>query len=255
MKNKFNISNFTPLIVFFIFILIWQSNVYIFNIPKYLIPAPLDIVNNINDNFRLLLIDSSITLLEALLGFVVGCSFGFVFAVLFSSSPLLEKGLYGYFIAFQTIPIIAIAPLLVLWFGNGLWGKIVMSAFVCFFPVVVNTTLGFKYVDKNSIDLMKILNARKSEIFFRLRLPSAMPYLFTALKISASLSVIGAIVSELAGAKQGIGFRIIISSYRLDTAMMFSAILFASLISLFFAKIVLLIEKKVFFWKKFNINN
>jgi NitT/TauT family transport system permease protein len=236
-------------------LLLWEFVIYILNVPIYLVPAPSDIFINIYKNITLLLIDSGVTLLEAVLGFCVGCSVGFIWAVLFAHSPFLEKNFYGYFVAFQTIPVIAIAPLLVLWFGNGLFGKVIMSAFICFFPVVVNTTLGFKYVDKNAIDLMRIFNANKKETFFKLRLPSAMPYIFTALKISASFSVIGAIVSELAGAKQGIGFRIIISSYRLDTPMMFSAIFFASVISLLFAKSVSLIEKRVFFWRKFNNNN
>jgi NitT/TauT family transport system permease protein len=189
-----------------------------------------------------------VTLIEAILGFLVGCSFGFILAIIFVYFKTLKMSFYPYAIALKTIPIIAIAPLLIVWFGNGLFSKIVMSALICFFPMVVNTVRGLSSVDSDTLDLFNSLNANKIQIFFKLRLPTSLPYVFSALKISTTLSVIGAIVGELSGANIGIGYIILVSSYKMQTKVLFAAITSSAIGGILFFAVIGLIEKEILRW-------
>lgn len=243
------ITSFLPPFFFFCVLLIaWETIVSIFKVPAYLVPRPLSVFATIMKNFAALIKDTGITLFEAICGFLLGALIGFLIAVLFAHSRPIESSVYPYFVALQSVPIVAIAPLLVLWFGNGLAGKIIMSSIVCFFPVVINMTIGLRSADKEIFNLLKLMGATRLQIFKVLSLPSSLPFLMSALKISASLSIIGAIVAEIAGARQGIGFRIVVSSYQTDTKMMFAAIVFAALAGIGFFKTIGIIEKKVLFW-------
>jgi len=241
-----------PVLFFVLVIIIWEAVIKMFNVPQYFIPAPSIIVATIYNSFFSLLKDTGITLLEAVLGFLLGGGIAFVVAVIFTHSRIIEKSINPYFVGLQAVPIIAVAPLLVVWFGNGLLGKVIMAAFICFFPIVVNTTVGLKRIDPDAMDLLHTYSANKKQIFLKLRLPSCLSFLFSALKISATLSVVGAIVAELAGAKAGIGFRIIISSYRMDTPMMFASIIFAALSGISFFFVVTIIERRFLSFKQTN---
>jgi NitT/TauT family transport system permease protein len=187
--------------------------------------------------------DSAVTLFEAVLGFMLGTLLAFFVAVLFVHSQIIERSVSPYFVALQAVPIVATAPLLIIWFGNGLFSKVVMAAMICFFPMVVNSAAGLKSISENELDLMRLFSANPSQIFFKLRLPASLPFLFSGLKISATLSVIGAVVAELAGATKGLGFQILISSYQTDTPFLFAAVLFSALIGILFFSSVVLLEK------------
>lgn len=241
---------FLPVLFFLGILAIWEGFVFIFNIPQYLLPKPTNIFSEIVINFNSLLKHTGITMSEAIIGFLLGNILGFVAAVIFSHSETAEKGLYPYAIALKTTPILAMAPLLVLWFGTGIISKIVASAVVCFFPILVNTVKGLKSVDKDYLDLLKSFSARKYQILIKLRLPNSLPYIFSALKISTGLAVVGAIVGEFVGAREGIGFIILISTYHLETVKMFAAIIMSALGGMLFFWIISLIEKKVIFWQK-----
>jgi len=232
-----------PLIFLILFITVWELTVRIFKIPQYLIPSPSMVGITILKNFTSLLFDSAVTLFEAVLGFLLGTIFAFIIAMVFVHSRIIEKSVSPYFVALQAVPIVATAPLLIIWFGNGILSKIVMAALICFFPMVVNSTAGLKSISTDELDLMHLFSASRFQIFFKLRLPASLPFLFSGLKISAILSVIGAIVAELAGAEKGLGFQILISSYQTDTPVMFAAIIFSSLIGILFYNTVILIEK------------
>jgi NitT/TauT family transport system permease protein len=236
--------------VFFIAVVIvaWEFIVYLFSIPQYLLPAPSVIAVDLAQSFSSLLYHAGITLTEAFLGFIIANLLGVLVAVAFSRSKTLEKGLYPFAIALKTTPIIAMAPLLILWFGNGIASKVAAAAFVSFFPAIVNTTKGLRSIDVEALDLFKSLSASKWQIFSKLRFQTALPYIFSALKISTSLAVIGAIVGEFVGANKGIGFVILVSSYHLDIVRMFSAVIVAALMGIIFFGIVALIEKRVVFW-------
>ncbi len=239
-----------PVIFFLIIILLWELAVIGFNIHNYLLPAPHQIGLQIAKSWKSLLADTGITMLEAVLGFILGCGIGILTAIGFAHSRTMEMSMYPYAIALKTIPIIAIAPLLILWFGNGIFAKIVMAALICYFPAIVNTTKGLKSVSQESLDLMQSLSATKWQIFTKLRLPISLPYIFSALKISATLAVIGAIVGELAGANRGIGYVILIASYRIETNMLFAAIAASALGGIAFFGLICLLEKYILYWQE-----
>ena len=241
---------FFPILFFLAILISWEFFVFIFNVPEYLLPKPTEIFSEIAINFNSLLKHTEITMLEAVIGFSLGNILGFIAAVIFSHSETVEKGLYPYAIALKTTPILAMAPLLVLWFGTGIVSKIIASSIVCFFPILVNTVKGLKSVDKDYLDLLKSFSAKKHQIFIKLRLPNSLPYIFSALKISTGLAVVGAIVGEFVGAKEGIGFIILTSTYHLETVKMFAAIIMSALGGILFFYLINLIEKYIVFWQK-----
>jgi NitT/TauT family transport system permease protein len=173
-----------------------------------------------------------ITAFESIVGLSLGVAFGVLLAVIFVYSKTVEMSMYPYAIALKSVPIVAIAPLLIVWFGNGLLPKIIIAAIISFFPVVVNTTKGLRSIDAEAYDLFDSLSASRSQLFFKLRVPTSLPYFFAALRISATLAVIGAIVGEFAGSDKGLGFLILISSHRLETVDMFVGILLSSALGL-----------------------
>ena len=239
-----------PILFFVTILATWEIFVMIFAIPEYLLPKPTKIISEIILNFNSLLRHTIITMIEIFFGFLIGNVLGFLGAVIFAHSKTIEKGLYPYAIALKTTPILAIAPLLVLWFGTGMISKIVAAAVVCFFPILVNTVKGLKNIDDEYLDLLRSFSASKYQIFTKLRLPNSLPYIFSALKISTGLAVVGAIVGEFVGAKEGIGFVILISTYHLETATMFAAIIMSALGGILFFYLINLIERKIIFWQK-----
>jgi len=231
----------------------WEFIVRGFGIPEYLLPRPTVVIARLFTGNGLLMEHVGYTALEAGLGFVLGVGFGIFLAVVFVHSRTLELGIYPYAIALKTVPIVAIAPLLVVWCGNGLLPKIIIAALISFFPVVVNTTKGLHSVGAEAFDLFDSMSATRSQIFFKLRVPSALPYLFAALRISSTLAVIGAIVGEFSGADRGLGFFITVSSQRLETVDMFVGIILSSLLGILFFCGVAVVEKLVVPWERGNL--
>jgi NitT/TauT family transport system permease protein len=239
-----------PALVFVVcVVLVWEFIVRGFSIPEYLLPAPSVVLHRLLSIRIGLLAHVGYTALESALGFLLGTAFGIMLAVIFTRSRTLELGIYPYAIALKTVPIVAIAPLLVVWFGNGILPKVIVAAIISFFPVVVNTTKGLRNVDAEAFDLFDSMSATPSQVFFKLRVPSALPYLFAALRISSTLAVIGAIVGEFSGADRGLGFFITISSQRLETVDMFVGILMSSLLGIGFFYAIALLEKIVVPWE------
>jgi len=243
--NKHNRWIF-PIITLIVVLIFWEVIVQLADIPIYQLPAPSKIFATIIQNLASLIKDTTITFIEAILGFLLANILSIIIAIGFTHSEIFERSFYPYAIALKSIPIIAIAPLLVLWFGYGLLGKIVMAAIISFFPLVVNATLGLKSANQEYIDLMKSLSANKRQILFKLRFHIAIPYIFSALKISSTLSVVGAIIGEMTGAKQGIGFVILMASYNINTPMLFAAIIFASALGIIFFGLMSITES-IFF--------
>lgn len=238
-----------PFIIFILIIVLWEIIVVSFNVPDYLLPAPTEVVKKGIELKSSILKDTFITMSEAILGFIFGCCIGILTAIAFAHSRTLELSFYPYAIALKSIPIIAIAPLIILWFGNGIAPKIVISALVCFFPAIVNTVKGLKAIDENALDLFKSLSASRWQIFKMLRFPNSVPYIFSALKISSTFSIIGAIVGEFAGADEGLGFFIIQSSYWMRTTDMFVAIIIISVVGILFFWFIGFIERLVLKWQ------
>lgn len=228
----------------------WEIAVFLLEVPGYLLPPPSVIFNELGTNFSVLLGHMGITMLAAVLGYSLANTIGFSAGVIFAHSKTIEKGIYPYAIALKTTPVIAMAPLLVLWFGTDLESKIATAALICFFPIIVNTVKGLTSIDADSLDLFKSYSASTWQIFIKLRLRTSLPYVFSALKISTGLSVVGAVVGEFVGANKGIGYLILVSSYHLETSTMFAAIMMSALGGVTFFAIISLVEKKVIFWQK-----
>ncbi|MBL8056077.1 MAG: ABC transporter permease [Anaerolineales bacterium] len=202
--------------------------------------------------WQILLEAALFTWREALAGFVVGSLVGFLLGVVFVHSPLLERGLMPYVVASQTVPLLAIAPMVVIWgsrLGWPAWASVtIISAYLTFFPVAINTLRGLNSPEPTALELMRSYAATRRQILWKLRLPAALPYLFTALKISASVSVIGAIVGELpSGIPDGLGRALLTFSYYYITGpeKLYAAILFSALLGLTFVVLVMLVERLV----------
>jgi NitT/TauT family transport system permease protein len=239
-----------PLIVGLLVLAAWQAIVMAARIPEYLLPAPTAIFANID---RTLLIQLGVTFVEALIGFLIASTVAFGCAILFVRFTVLEQGLFPIAIAVKTTPIVAVAPLLVIWLGTGWWSKIVAVILICFFPVLVNAVKGLKAADAEYRELFQTLGATRAQEFRKLRIPYCLPYLFSALKISSSLAIVGAIVGEFVGATQGLGYLIMISSAHLETATLFAAIAAAALAGIIMFYAIGWTEQRVIFWHSGNI--
>lgn len=243
-------QSFIPVIVFVGIFSFWEFIVLTTHYPEYLLPRPSLIFRELISNFDTLIYHAGITLFEAIAGFLIANVLAFLVAIIFAHSQKTELGLQPFVVALQTTPIIAMAPLLVIWFGTGIGSKIAAAAVVSFFPTIINGTKGLKAIEENMLDLFKSLSATPWQIFVKLRLPNSLPFLFSAFKTSAALSVIGAIVGEFVGANKGIGYIILISTYHMETVTMFTGIIMSAATGMLFFWVIRLIEKKVVFWQK-----
>ena len=234
-----------PLVFGVLLLATWQAVVTFEHIPEYLLPSPTAIIETVD---RSLAVSFAVTFIEALTGFLIASGLAFVIAVIFVRFHTLEEGLFPIAIAAKTTPIVAIAPLLVIWLGTGWWSKIVAAILICFFPVLVNTVKGLKAADLEYRELFETLEASRAQEFRKLRIPFCLPYLFSALKISSSLAVVGAIVGEFVGATQGLGYLIVISSAHLETATLFSAVFAAALGGIAMFYVIGWTERKLIFW-------
>jgi NitT/TauT family transport system permease protein len=235
----------TPLIFAVLSLAAWQAIVMATAIPEYLLPAPSAIFANID---RTLAVQLAVTFVEAVIGFLIASVLAFGCAVMFVRFHTLEQGLFPIAIAVKTTPIVAVAPLLVIWLGTGWWSKIVAVILICFFPVLVNAVKGLKAADAEYRELFQTLGASQAQEFRKLRIPYCLPYLFSALKISSSLAIVGAIVGEFVGATQGLGYLIMISSAHLETATLFAAIAAAALAGITLFYVIGWTEERVIFW-------
>lgn len=238
------------LLVLVAFLVIWELIVLAFEIPGYLLPPPTAIVRAMWENAGSFSYHLSVTLLEAVLGFIVANAVGFGVGLLFAQSMVAERAMMPYAILLKTTPIIALAPLLVLWFGIGLLSKVVTAALISFFPIVVSATNGLRSVPQEAVDLLASLSASPWQVFRFMRFPYSLPYLFAALKISSSLSVVGAVVGEFVGANKGLGYVILVSSYHLETSKMFAAIVLLGIAGIAFYWSISWLERVALFWRE-----
>jgi NitT/TauT family transport system permease protein len=240
-----NRAVFTPIAFILGLMAAWQALVAGLGIPEYLLPSPSIIIATVE---RSLLVEIAYTAGEALCGFLIASVLAFMAAVLFVRFRTVEQGLFPLAITLKTTPIVAIAPLLVLWLGTGWWSKVAAAVLISFFPVLVNTVKGLKAPEADFHDLFRTMRAEPGQIFRKLRVPYCLPYFFSALKISSSLAIVGAIVGEFVGAEHGLGYLIIISSAHLETATVFQAIGAAALIGIAMFYFLEFVERRIVFW-------
>ena len=230
-------------------IVLWQLVVWGFSVPTFMAPSPIAVIGAFKANAGTLFANFLPTLMEAVLGFLVGNVVAVLLAVWFVYSPIAEKAFYPIAVIVKSIPIIAIAPILVLLVGNGIAPKIIIAALICFFPTLVNMVQGLKSASPAMLDLMRVLSASGAEIFWKVRLPASLPFLFAALKIASTSSVVGAIVAEWIGSSYGLGALIIDATYNFRSPLLYATVVIAAAlaVALFFA--VSIVEKKVVRWK------
>ncbi|SIR51340.1 ABC transporter permease [Bosea sp. TND4EK4] len=235
-----------------IFLGIWAALVYLFKVPPFVAPTPLLVAQTLVSKGDVLLANLVPTAIEALSGFFLGNLVAIVIATAFVHKKTLEETFFPTVVLINTIPVVAKAPILVLLLGNGMEPKIAIAALICFFPTLVNMVRGLEAVNPQAMELMRVLSASKSEVFFKLRLYNSLPYLFSALKISASTSVVGAIVGEWIGSNVGIGALIIQATYSFDSALLYATVIVASCFSMLFFVSVTMLERLIVRWQPSN---
>jgi len=227
----------------------WELHIRVFKVPAYLVPAPSLIAQTFIEEWPTLQRNVGATVIEAAGGFFIGNAVAILLAILFVHNKTMERTLFPIAVAVRTIPIIAIAPILVLLLGNGYAPKIVIAALICFFPTLVNMVRGLEAVEASALELMRVLSATRRQILFKLRLPSSLPFLFAALKISTASSVIGAIVAEWIGADTGLGYLIVISTFEFRTGLLYATTVVASLLALALFLSIVVLERLVIRWQ------
>ena len=228
---------------------LWWAVVVFFDVKPFIAPSPGLVLNTLYAKREVLLSNLIPTAMEAAGGFLLGNLAAILVATLFVHSKTLQDIFFPVVLMFNAIPIVAKAPILVLIMGNGMEPKITIAALVCFFPTLVNTVRGLESVNPQAMELMRVLSASKTEIFFKLRLYNALPYLFSALRIAASMCVIGAVVGEWVGANVGVGAMIIQATFNFDSALLYSAIVMSASLSGAFFVLVTLAERWLIRWQ------
>lgn len=231
------------LLLILIVVGLWELLGRMSSIPSYLLPLPSAIAQVFWSNAAMLLTDAGQTLLEATLGFVLGMAVAIVFATAFTLAPTMEKLGLAYIVGLQCVPLVVLAPVLAIWCGsNSPTGKVLMAAIISIPPATTILLRGLKSAPADALMLMDSLAASKWQTLIKLRVPSAVGYGFAAAKVCASLSTVGALVAEFSGSTAGLGFRLIISNYRTDTVMLFSAAILAIALGLFLYFLVAVTE-------------
>jgi putative hydroxymethylpyrimidine transport system permease protein len=218
------------------------------NIEPFLIPSPSEIAQSLWADRSLLLDNGWVTLQEVLAGFALSVAAGMGFAVVLHLSPTLRRAFYPLLVASQTVPIVVIAPILVVWLGFGIGPKLAIIALICFFPITVNTLDGLRSVDPDLTKMMRTLDASRWQTFRRVEAPTALPYFFSGAKIAVAVAVIGAVFGEWAGSSSGLGHLIQQASAQLQTARTFAAVVVLSALAIVLFGLLALIERRVAWW-------
>ncbi|TGQ53948.1 ABC transporter permease [Mesorhizobium sp. M1C.F.Ca.ET.193.01.1.1] len=225
-------------------LLAWQYLLPLLGVPAYIVPTPTAIFGVFQKNFALLIDNLRPTLIEALAGFVIGNLAAVLLAVLFVHSRILQAAYFPIVLFLNTIPILALSPIIILIFGLGMTPKIVIAAVICFFPTLVNMIRGLDSAGDNEHELFRVLSATRWEVFWSLRLPRALPMLFSSLRIASATAVIGAIVGEWIGSDKGLGALIIQATFNYQSDRLYAAIMLSSSLSIALFCIVVLIERR-----------
>jgi NitT/TauT family transport system permease protein len=240
-----------PIIFFFAVIAIWEAVTIVLAIPQIVLPAPSAIAvalwkSIVSPTF---LYHLGITLWEVVAGFALGAIIGIATGILVGIFPFAERTLYPYIVAFQALPKVSVAPIVMIWFGYGLSSKIVLTATMSFFPLLANTIAGMRATPPDQLDLFYGMTAGRWQTFWKLNLPLALPFIFVGLDLSLLLSVTGAIVGEFVGSRAGLGYLILQRNFSLDMPGNFAILVVLALIGLFFHLGVKSLERKIIFWR------
>jgi NitT/TauT family transport system permease protein len=231
-------------------LLAWEAAVRLLRVPAFILPLPSNVFIALYRGLarRLYLDHIGVTLTETLIGFAVGSALALMLGTVVALSRRTEYFLYPFIVMFQAMPKVALAPLIIVWFGLGLTSKVVTAALVAFFPLLVNTIVGLRSADEDRVNLMRSLAASRWQLFWMLQLPNAMPYIFAGLEIAMIFALLGAIVAELVGAQSGLGMLIQSMNFTMDVAGQFSILLILSMLGLLLNSLVSEVRRRVLFW-------
>ncbi|MES2280295.1 MAG: ABC transporter permease [Pseudomonadota bacterium] len=247
VRHAFN-SILPAIILSIVVLVVWEAISRIFKLPQFVLPAPSSIGKILVTRQASLSQAAWVTAEEILYGFLLSTAVGMLIAVLIARFERMGRAVYPLMVLFQNVPKIALAPLFILWFGYDLAPKILLIVVMAFFPVALNMLVGLQSADPNLVTLMRTVGASRTEILMRVQIPNSLPYLMSGIKIAITLSVIGAIVGEFAGASAGLGYMIQFASTQMETSLVFAALIQISLLGMFFYYAIEFIEWKYISW-------
>jgi NitT/TauT family transport system permease protein len=237
-----------PVVGVALMLLAWHLVIKLFHVEPYVAPSPGEVWTALLENQDLLLANLWPTMIEAVVGFVVGNVFAILLAVVFVHSRTTQQALFPLAVVLKTLPIVAIAPVLVLMLGNGYAPKIIIAALITFFPTLVNVTRGLNAIDSQQLELFRILSANRLQVFTKLRVYATAPYLFSALKIAGPSAVIGAIIAEWIGSEEGLGALIVQATYNFRTPLLYATMVVASLLAILLVVVIEVAERLIVTW-------
>jgi ABC-type nitrate/sulfonate/bicarbonate transport system permease component len=244
-----------PVLLLAVLIGLWQvaadtgALASVLGLEDFLVPSPSQVATTLWEDRSLLADNAWVTLKEVVLGFLCALAIGLAFAVALHLSQTLRRALYPLLVASQTVPVIVIAPILIVWFGYGLGPKLGIIALICFFPITVNTLDGLRSVDPEAIKMMRTLDASRWQILRRVEAPAALPFAFSGAKIAVAVAVIGAVFGEWSGASEGLGYLLLLDNNLLETARMFASVFILSAMAIALFGLLALAERRFVRWR------
>jgi NitT/TauT family transport system permease protein len=247
---EFRLQVIVIVVVFVVLVALWQAFVEVFNMSEFVLPGPWAIAKSFDGNWGQLLDNTKPTFNEAILGYAIGNIAGVVTAALIAEFRFLEIGLYPYIIAFRSLPVISVVPLLIIWMGFTIWPIVGSGALIVFFPTFVNAVDGFKATDETTLELMRGLNATRWQTFWYVKWNNALPYMFAALKISIASALIGAVVGEWIIGQKGLGYLTILANNYVDTLLLFRALIGLGVLAVVWFGITRALEAHFLKWQR-----
>ena len=241
-------SLITPFVGILVFLAVWEAGVALYKMPAYLLPAPSVIFETFVREFPRLAYHGWVTAYEMLLGYGLAVAVAVPLAIAITSSQRFDSFVMPTLLFFQVVPKVAIAPLFLVWFGVGALPKILVAFLISFFPIVIDAAVGLRSMSVEMTDLARSMGASRMQVFARFRLPTSLPYLFSGLKVAATLAVAGAVVGEFVGADKGLGYLLLVTNSNMETALMFATIVALTIIGLAFFYAVELLEALLIPW-------
>lgn len=242
------LKKLTPLAGIVTFLLVWQIFVVAYGVPAYLLPAPSAIAHAFIDQLPILLSNGWVTVYEMLAGYALAVGVAIPLAIAITSSRRFNEFVMPTMLFFQIVPKVAIAPLFLVWFGVGPTPKILVAFLISFFPIVIDAAVGLRSMSSEMGDLARSMGASRLQVFSQFRLPTSLPYLFSGLKVAATLAIAGTVVGEFVGADKGLGYLLLTTNSNMETALMFATIVALTIIGLVFYYAVELLEGFLIPW-------
>lgn len=248
MIRQRTLQIFYPLAGAAIILAVWHFYVVVFNVPYVVLPTPLQVAQTIFSRFGLLMEEAWVTALECIYGFALSLAIGIPIAVIMTYSRNANLMFYPLLVASQSIPKVAVAPILLIWFGTGMQSKLAMAFVIAFFPIVVDTATGLRSTSPELLELARSLQCSRLQTFFKIQLPSALPSIFSGAKIAVTLAVIGAVIGEFIGSNEGLGNLLLTANSQLDSALVWASLVILSVLGMALYGAVVIAEKLLMPW-------